>query len=199
MSDQVENETPEVKIERVEGAAQPVAEDTGNLGEEFREFGRQMVQAIRSVATSDELRHLGQQVVETIRDLGNEIQDTFERTKEKEEVKAVGEQAKRVTQSVSSNIRSGEATGDIQSSLSQALRTLNTELNKVIDQIQSRSAHISDEVEGTATEAKETAERVESGFDAALDETQGAKEGAQGIQDAFNETVNNDETLGGKN
>lgn len=190
-----EQEIPEVKIERVEGEAESAG--SARLGAEFREFGRQLLRAVRSVAESEELRHLGQEIVESLRDIGEEVQTTLERTREKDEVRAVGEQARRVGQSVSSNLRGGEVTGDVQTNLSQALNSLNNELNKVIDQIQSRSARVSNEVEGSASDAEgaEQKERFEKSMDEALHEAQDESskgkdpidEGAQDLEDAWEE------------
>jgi hypothetical protein len=147
----------EQEAEQVEAPIEPVQEaqrdEELRLGEEFRELGRQLMRAFRSVADSDELRNLGNEVVESLRDIGEEVQETFQRTRQKEEVKAVSERAKRVGQAVSSGASARELTGELQSGLSQALRSLNNELNKVIDQIQARSARMSEEVEGTAREA----------------------------------------------
>ncbi|MGB0387459.1 MAG: hypothetical protein ACPGWR_21790 [Ardenticatenaceae bacterium] len=154
MSSNNDNLVPEVKIEQVEDAKEQTEPGGESLGQEIREFGRNLIGAFRSVAHSDELRHLGNEIVESLRDIGQDIQETFERTKEKEEVKTVSEQAKRMTESVSANIRSGEMGNELQSGLTNALRTLNTELNKIIDQIQAKSARVEADVEGSA-KAKE--------------------------------------------
>lgn len=152
----------------------PMVQDETRLSEEFREFGRNLIRALRSVATSDELRNLGNEIVESLRDIGEEVQETVERTREKEEVRAVGDQARRVSQAVSSGIPARELASDMQTNLSQALRSLNGELNKLVDQIQSRTARVSDEVESTAQEAVDTVqegvERVQASAQNVADE-----------------------------
>lgn len=135
------------------------------LGEEFREFGSQLMRAIRAVADSEELRNLGNEIIESLRDIGEEVQETFERTRDKEEVKAVGEQARRMTQAIAST----EGAGDVQQNLSQALRSLNNELNKFIDEVQTRSARASQPVEGTARSPEGKREMEQ--FSEAMNET----------------------------
>ena len=158
MSEHETHET-QVKIEKaVEEVHKQSGEVIGRLGDEFREFGRQLIRAMRSVADSPELRNVGQEIVESLRHIGGEVQQAYERTKEREEVKDLGQQAKRVTHTLSENVRSNELASDVQQSLSKALHSLNEELNKVIDQVQSRTARVSDEVEGTA---KDVANQVE--------------------------------------
>lgn len=159
-----EGHETEVTIERV-GEGQQEAQP-GKLGEEFKEFGSQLMRAVRAVADSDELRKLGNDIVESLKDIGEEIQETFEKARDKEEVKAVGEQAKRVSQAISSQ----ETTGEIQSGLSAALRSLNSELNKIIDQVQARSARAGEAVDGTAREAEAQKEQKDQ-FEQAMDDT----------------------------
>jgi Mg2+ and Co2+ transporter CorA len=152
------DETP-VNIEKaVDETKEHTGEVVGRLSDEFREFGRQLLRAMRSVAESPELRNVGQEIVESLRHIGGEVQQAYERTKESDEVKGLGQQAKRVTQTLNENVRSNEMASDVQQGLSKALHNLNEELNKVIDQIQSRSARVSEEVEGTA---KDVANQVE--------------------------------------
>jgi hypothetical protein len=153
MSDYQQEQEPEQTEAPIEPVQEEQRDEELRLGEEFRELGRQLMRAFRSVADSDELRNLSNEVVDSLRDIGEEVQETFQRTRQKEEVKAVGERAKRVGQAVSSGASARELTTELQSGLSQALRSLNNELNKVIDQIQARSARMGDEVEGTAREA----------------------------------------------
>lgn len=149
----------EVHIEKaVEETKAQGGEVVGRLTDEFREFGRQLLRAMRSVAESPELRNVGQEIVESLRHIGGEVQQAYERTKDSEEVKGLGQQAKRVTQTLSENVRSNDLANDVQQGLSKALHSLNEELNKVIDQVQSRTARVSDEVEGTA---KDVATQVE--------------------------------------
>ena len=145
-----DNLIPEVKIERVEEQTNETASNHGSLGEEIKTFGRNLIAAFREVAYSDEVSNLGTEIVDSLRDIGQDMQKTFERAKEKEEVKAVSEQALRVKESVSANINSTEIGHELQSGLTNALRTLNSELNKLIDQIQSKSARVEADVEGTA-------------------------------------------------
>jgi len=153
-----EHET-EAKIEKaVEEVQEQGGEVVGRLSDEFREFGRQLLRAMRSVADSPELRNVGQEIVESLRHIGGEVQQAYDRTKESDEVKELGHQAKRVSQTLNDNVRSNELASEVQQGLSKALHTLNEELNKVIDQVQSRTARVSDEVEGTA---KDVADQVE--------------------------------------
>lgn len=148
-----ENQIPEIKIET------PVKEkayqaNESRLSEEMKEFGRNLVSAFRSVAYSEEVRHLRHEVASSLRDIGQDMQETFERTKSKEEVKAVGEQARKVSQSVSASFNKNQGSSDLQSGLANALRMLNTELNKIIDQIQSKSARVETDVDSTAKDVK---------------------------------------------
>lgn len=144
---------PEIKIESVEESKQGAKSEVGSLGEEFKVFGSNLLTAVRSVAQSEEVRQLGSQIVDSLRDIGEEIQETVQQAKEKDEVKAVSEQAKRVSNSVGANVREGSITHELQTSLSKALHTLNTELNKIIDQIQARTMRANQDVESSAKEA----------------------------------------------
>lgn len=148
-----DNQTPEIKIETPVEENLPGASDNP-LGEEMKQFGRNLVSAFRSVIHSEEVRGLGNEVVNSLRDIGKDIQETFEQTKTKEEVKAVSEQAKKVSDSVSASFTKKEIGGDLQSGLISALRMLNTELNKIIDQIQNKSARVETDVDSTAKDVK---------------------------------------------
>ncbi len=148
-----DNQAPEIKIETPVEENVPSASEN-MLGEEMKQFGRNLVSAFRSVIHSEEVRGLGNEVVNSLRDIGKDIQETFEQTKTKEEVKAVSEQAKKVTDSVSASFNKKEIGSDLQSGLISALRMLNTELNKIIDQIQNKSARVETDVDSTAKDVK---------------------------------------------
>ncbi|MDQ4079035.1 MAG: hypothetical protein M3220_22680 [Chloroflexota bacterium] len=182
MTNYDEEQGPEVQIERVGEAEE--GRQTGKLGEEFKEFGNQLMRAVRAVADSEELRRLGNEITDSLKDIGEEIQETYEQTRRKEEVRAVGEQAKRVTRALTGR----EGAGDLQSSLSQALRSLNSELNKVIDQIQARSARMSEEVDSTARDATATTEvRAEEAEEQATEVAMRVKE--QEMEEDFEEAM----------
>ena len=66
------------EIEQVE---QEIHDNAETLGNEFREFGRQLMRALRSIAESDELRHLGTEIGDSLREIGEEVQETLHRTR----------------------------------------------------------------------------------------------------------------------
>ncbi|MGH2543500.1 MAG: hypothetical protein ACRDIB_11905 [Ardenticatenaceae bacterium] len=184
MNHHEEERVPEVQIERVGESGERSTE--AGLGEEFKEFGRQLMRAIRAVADSDELRNLGHEIVESMRDIGEDIQETFEQARSKEEVQKVGEQAKRVTQVITSR----EAASDLQTSLSQALHSLNDELNKIIDQVQTRTSRMSGEVESSAREAGAAGEEMAGRAGAQASEVASTAGGMQeGSEDEMGEAL----------
>ncbi len=185
MSDFPEGQRPETPIDRVDQAPHQSAAE-GDLGAEFKEFGRQLLRAVRSVAESEELRRLGHEITESLKDIGEEVQQTLEQTRSRDDVKAVGEQARRVTQALAPK----DVAGEVQSGLSQALRSLNSELNKVIDQIQSRTARVSDEVDSTARAAAESAEQAaDDAADKAADVADSASEQRERFEEAMDEAL----------
>ncbi|MCB0076269.1 MAG: hypothetical protein KDD73_02525 [Anaerolineales bacterium] len=206
MSDHYEESPKEITI-NIDTESTSASEEAHNVGEELRLFGKQLVKAVRAVVDSDELRHLGNEVVGSLRNIGDEIQQSFDRTKQKDEVKAVGEQANRMTQAVTG----GEGVSDVQERLSKTLRAFNGELNKFIDQMQSSASKLQREVDAKANKASDSADetaeafeekiaerrdRVEDAFDEATTQTgTRAEKAIDDIEDAFEQESHRDATV----
>lgn len=144
-----DGESHEVEIE-IDVEQEPM---TDGLGNELREFGVQLMRALRSVTESAEVRNLGKEIGSSLREIGDEIQSAVEAAVESDDVRAVGQKARKVGERVKDEVEVGGVGASLQQGLSQALRSLNDELNRIIDQVQSKSARMSDTVESSVREA----------------------------------------------
>lgn len=106
--------------------------DENGLGDELRELGRTLTEAVKSVATSDEVRKLGTELRDGFRDAARNFDDALDRVNEREEVQRVRQQAANVAQS----LKSGDAQREISDTVGDALHTLNLRLKEMLERLQ---------------------------------------------------------------
>lgn len=100
-----------------------------SLTEEFRILGKNLMEAVRAAWESPERRKLQQEISSGLTELGATLR------KEAQEFSAseTGQRLKSDVQEAQQRIRSGEAENRVRDELLSALRTVNTELQKVSD------------------------------------------------------------------
>ncbi len=104
----------------------------GGIADELKELGRQLTAAIKAVATSEEVRGVGQEIRDGLKNIAREVDEAFDRVREREEVQRVKAQAGNVVES----FKSGEATQEIREELRDALHALNLRLQALLDRFQ---------------------------------------------------------------
>lgn len=107
----------------------------GGIADELKELGRQLTTAIKAVATSEEVRGVGQEIRDGLKNIAREVDEAFDRVREREEVQRVKMQAGNVVES----FKSGEATQEIREELRDALHALNLRLQALLERFQHRS------------------------------------------------------------
>lgn len=104
----------------------------GGIAEELKELGRQLTTAVKAVATSDEVRGLGLEIRDGLKTLTNEVDEAFDRVRERDEVQRVKQQAGSVVES----FKRGEAQQEIRDELRDALHALNLRLQTLLERFQ---------------------------------------------------------------
>jgi len=106
--------------------------DGSGLGDELRELGRTLTEAVKTVASSDEVRKLGTELRDGFRDVARNFDDALDRINERDEVQRVRQQAANVAQS----FKTGDAQREISDTVGDALHTLNLRLKELLDRLQ---------------------------------------------------------------
>ncbi len=106
--------------------------DGSNLGEELRELGKTLTEAVKTVAGSDEVRKLGGELRDGFRDVARSFDETMDRINDREEVQRVKQQASKVGES----FKTGNAQREISDVVGDALHTLNLRLKELLDRLQ---------------------------------------------------------------
>jgi hypothetical protein len=101
----------------------------GNLSDEFRQLGKNLVDAIRAAWDSPERRRLQQELETGMQELGSALR------KEANELaqSPTGQRIRADVEDVSQRIKSGEAQQKVREDLLSTLQTLNRELQKVVE------------------------------------------------------------------
>ncbi len=107
----------------------------GGVAEELKELGRQLTNAVKTVATSEEVRGVGQEIRDGLKNIAREVDEAFDRVREREEVQRVKTQAGNVVES----FKTGEAQQEIREELSDALHALNLRLQALMERFQNRA------------------------------------------------------------
>lgn len=107
----------------------------GGIADELKELGRQLTAAVKAVATSEEIRSVGQEIREGVKQIAREVDEAFDRLREREELQRVKQQAGTVVGS----IKSGEATQELREEIRDALHALNLRLQALLERLQPRS------------------------------------------------------------
>jgi hypothetical protein len=100
-----------------------------NLTEEFRNLGKNLMEAVRAAWESPERRKLQQEIHSGLNELGATIRKEAESIGES----PAGQRIKSEVKDAQQRIRSGEVEARVRDELLSALKTVNTELQKVID------------------------------------------------------------------
>lgn len=106
--------------------------DRGGLGDELRELGKTLTEAVKSVTGSDEVRKLGTELRDGFRDAARNFDETLDKINERDEVQRVRQQAVNVAQS----FKTGDAQREISETVGDALHTLNLRLKELLDRLQ---------------------------------------------------------------
>lgn len=100
-----------------------------NLSEEFRNLGKNLMDAVRTAWESPERRKLQQEISSGLQELGATLRKEAQSISESE----TGKRIKSDVQEAQQRIRSGEVETRVRDELLSALQTVNTELQKVIE------------------------------------------------------------------
>lgn len=103
--------------------------EEGRLSEEFRQLGKNLVEAIRSAWDSPERKRFQQELETGLQELGSSLR------KEAHEISQspTGQRIKSDVEDVTQRIKTGEAQQQVREDLLSALQTLNRELQKVVE------------------------------------------------------------------
>jgi len=109
-----------------------MSEDTPSedkLGEEFRNLGKNLVDAFRTAWEAPERKKLQQDIESGLNELGNTLKEEYDTFSES----PTGQRLKADVVDMRERVRTGEAEAKVRSDLLVALRTVNEELQKVIN------------------------------------------------------------------
>lgn len=125
-----------------------------NLGAELKELGRQLTEAVKAVATSDEVRSMGNELRDGFREAAHTVEETLSKVRERDEVQRLRERAANVADA----FRTGEAQREIRTEVAEALHALNTRLRDLLSRFES-----SDASQGTTPDAS-TSSSEDTGY-----------------------------------
>ena len=119
--------TEETKQHDAESAAQ----SAGDLGEEFRRFGRQLGDTVTAAWESEESRHIRAQVGDALREMARQLDAVTKKVASHEETQKLRTQAEQLVDSV----RQSDIAEDMQEGLLTGLKELNQALQKAINHL----------------------------------------------------------------
>lgn len=108
---------------------EPTSEET--LADEFRSLGKNLVEALRSAWDSPERRRLQQELETNL----TELSSTLKQEADNFSSSPTGQQLRTDVEQLGEQLRSGEAQQRARQELFSVLRTINTELQKAIDNL----------------------------------------------------------------
>lgn len=103
-----------------------------NIGAELKELGRQLTEAVKSIATSDEVRTMGQELRDGFREAAHNVEEALGKVRERDEVQRLRAKASDVAES----FRTGDAQREIRTEVTDALRALNLRLHELLERLQ---------------------------------------------------------------
>ncbi|HEX6290371.1 MAG TPA: hypothetical protein VFZ66_14370 [Herpetosiphonaceae bacterium] len=106
--------------------------DEVHITHELKQLGRHLTQTVKAVAGGEEVRKLGQELREGFKGMIEEMEETLDKAREREEVQRLRAQATRVADSV----KSGEAQQEIREEVASAIHRLNEQLRALLQRIQ---------------------------------------------------------------
>ena len=98
-----------------------------NLAEEFRNLGKNLMDAFRTAWETPERKKLQQDIESGLNELGNTLKEEYDTFNES----PTGQRLKADAEDMRERVRTGEAEAKVRSDLLIALRTVNDELQKV--------------------------------------------------------------------
>ena len=98
-----------------------------NLAEEFRNLGKNLMDAFRTAWEAPERKKLQQDIESGLNELGNTLKEEYDTFNES----PTGQRLKADAEDMRERVRTGEAEAKVRSDLLIALRTVNDELQKV--------------------------------------------------------------------
>lgn len=107
-----------------------------SLASEFKEFGRQLTETVKAVAGSDQLRAIGNELRDGLREAAQNVEETLDTLREREEVQRLRARAS----DVATSFKTGEAQREIRQEIGEALQMLNLRLRELVDRVQSADA-----------------------------------------------------------
>jgi hypothetical protein len=99
------------------------------LAEEFRNLGKNLVDAFRTAWETPERKKLQQDIESGLNELGNTLKEEYDTFSES----PTGQRLKADVEDMRERVRTGEAETKVRNDLLVALRTVNDELQKVIN------------------------------------------------------------------
>ncbi len=106
-----------------------------DLGQELRELGRQLQEALRVAREHPHTKEFEQQVSKAVKDLGVELDRALKSAQTNDQVHKVGEQVKQTAQA----IQASGAKEDIERGLAAGLRALNEQIARAIAEAEKSS------------------------------------------------------------
>lgn len=104
------------------------------LAEEFRNLGKNLMDAFRTAWETPERKKLQQDIESGLNELGNTLRQEYNTFNES----PTGQKLKADVEDLQERVRTGEAEAKVRSDLLVALKTVNEELQKVTDRLASR-------------------------------------------------------------
>ncbi|HEY0604294.1 MAG TPA: hypothetical protein VGD58_15345 [Herpetosiphonaceae bacterium] len=106
--------------------------DQTSIGEELKELGRQLTVTIKAVAGSEQVRSLGSELKDGLREVAQNVEDAWEKVRERDEIQRLQARASDVAES----FKTGEAQQEIREEIGDALRALNARLSTLVARLQ---------------------------------------------------------------
>ena len=112
-----------------------------NLGEEFRQLGKNLAEVLRGAWESPERKKLQQEIADSLSDLSNMMRTEAEHIRES----PTGQRVKADAEDLRERIRTGEVESKVRQDLLAALRLINDQLRKASEHWSKKESDPSDE------------------------------------------------------
>ena len=109
----------------------------GQVLEELQALGQQLAKAVKSLWESEESRKLRQEIGDGVARLGQQIDSALHSAQDSEAAKKIGTQVKGTVDKA----RGSDTVSKLEQSLITGLQELNRQVSKLVDSMESRSAH----------------------------------------------------------
>jgi hypothetical protein len=134
---------------RPEGASTPTSEAWQEVGKQFQALGESLATAFRAAWTDEQNRKRVQDMRQGVEQMLNEVGKALDETAKSPQVQQARTEAKKAAESM--RVAGGQTYQDLRPQIVSALRQLNSELQKFIVRMESKSAE-SAKANGTAAE-----------------------------------------------